>query len=417
MKFDTIIIGGGLSGLCCGISLAQAGKKVAIAATGQSSLHFFSGSFDMLGYDIQEKEVEHPLEAIAQLPDSHPYRKLDNETLIETATAFSQLLAGAGINVKGSYMANHYRLTPTGLLEPTWLTLEGMAMIDSAGQLKTHKVLLAYPKEFMDLPVDFMEANLKQQGVEVMVKELEDQVFSFRRKSPSEMRATNLAKVLIDENAMSSFAQELNNLGKDNNVDTILLPNIIGWGTSDEFKTLQSKVSKPIRMVATLPPSVCGISVQAKLKQRFEKLGGTFLIGDRVIKGNIQYNRVTDVSTEKLTDEILQANEFVVASGSFRSQGIIANYERVYEPIFDLDIDYTSQRESWYDANVFAAQPYMQFGVKTDGSFRAYKNGVVLENVYAVGSILSGNNSIRLADGTGVDAVTGTAVANIILKK
>ena len=59
----------------------------------------------------------------------------------------------------------------------------------------------------------------------------------------------------------------------------------------------------------------------------------------------------------------------------------------------------------------------MQFGVKTDGSFRAYKNGVVLENVYAVGSILSGNNSIRLADGTGVDAVTGTAVANIILKK
>ena len=263
MKFDTIIIGGGLSGLCCGISLAQAGKKVAIAATGQSSLHFFSGSFDMLGYDIQEKEVEHPLEAIAQLPDSHPYRKLDNETLIETATAFSQLLAGAGINVKGSYMANHYRLTPTGLLEPTWLTLEGMAMIDSAGQLKTHKVLLAYPKEFMDLPVDFMEANLKQQGVEVMVKELEDQVFSFRRKSPSEMRATNLAKVLIDENAMSSFAQELNNLGKDNNVDTILLPNIIGWGTSDEFKTLQSKVSKPIRMVATLPPSVCGISVHA----------------------------------------------------------------------------------------------------------------------------------------------------------
>ena len=121
MKFDTIIIGGGLSGLCCGISLAQAGKKVAIAATGQSSLHFFSGSFDMLGYDIQEKEVEHPLEAIAQLPDSHPYRKLDNETLIETATAFSQLLAGAGINVKGSYMANHYRLTPTGLL--LWIYL------------------------------------------------------------------------------------------------------------------------------------------------------------------------------------------------------------------------------------------------------------------------------------------------------
>ena len=49
MKYDIIIIGGGLSGLTAGITLAQAGRRVCIVSAGQSSLHFHSGSFDLLG--------------------------------------------------------------------------------------------------------------------------------------------------------------------------------------------------------------------------------------------------------------------------------------------------------------------------------------------------------------------------------
>lgn len=48
MKFDTIIIGGGLSGLVCGIECARSGRKTAIVSAGQSALHFWSGSFEFL---------------------------------------------------------------------------------------------------------------------------------------------------------------------------------------------------------------------------------------------------------------------------------------------------------------------------------------------------------------------------------
>lgn len=82
MKFDTVIIGGGLSGMVCGIRLLEAGRSCAIISQGQSALHFSSGSFDLLGTMPDGTETDDPIsgiKALEKISGSHPYAVIGME--------------------------------------------------------------------------------------------------------------------------------------------------------------------------------------------------------------------------------------------------------------------------------------------------------------------------------------------------
>lgn len=412
MKFNTVIMGGGLSGLTCGIALAKAGQKVAIVATGQSSLHFASGSFDLLGYDNAGNPVATPLEAINTLPQAHPYKKVGD---IETLTTQAQeLLAGAGIKTTGKASANHNRLTPFGAIKPTWLTSEDYITLDGE-KLPYKKVALMNIIGYLDFPTKFIADGLRKLGTEVDVKPITLPELNEARKSPTEMRATNIAKVLADDLIVTRLAAEISS--KVGDTEAILLPAVLGIKDEKLAKQLKKQVSKPIHFVATIPPSVPGTRMQAQLRKHFEALGGTYLNGDKAVAGNIEAGTLKSIVTEKLEGSKLEADNFVLATGSFMGRGIVSDYEKVYEPIMGLDVDYIADRTQWTRDNVFDAQPYMEFGVKTDATLHVMKDGAVINNTFAVGQVLSGNNKIKLASGEGVDLLTALAVANTILKK
>ncbi|GAB6982446.1 glycerol-3-phosphate dehydrogenase subunit GlpB [Prevotella dentasini] len=415
MKYDIIIIGGGLSGLTAGIALANAGKRVCIVSAGQSSLHFHSGSFDLLGYDARGEVVEHPLDAVGQLGPEHPYSRLGKSGVQRLAAEAKRLFNRAGISVSGDAIANHYRLSPVGAMKPAWLTIGGFVHSSSGTSLPWKRAEILNIQGFLDFPTQFLAASLKALGVDCQVKSFTTDELSRARKSPTEMRATNIAKVLVDKDSLRKVADRINAIS--GNADVLLLPAVLGFSDGQSLDDLKAWVKRPVQYVATLPPSVSGVRTAVLLKRLFAQLGGTMLVGDVANGGQFKDGRLVSITTEHLPDEVLYADEFILASGSFMSHGLKSNYEGVFEPVFGLDVDASGNRGDWTRESLFDAQPYMEYGVHTDEAFRTFKNGNTIDNLYAVGSVLSGHNSIRQADGTGVSLLTALRVAEIIMER
>ena len=413
MRMDTVIMGGGLSGLTCGIALAKRGKRVAIVASGQSTMLFNGGSMELLG-NIDGKTVTAPLEAIATLPQDHPYSKIGADRIAGLAARAKLMLSDSGINMEGDVAANHWRITPMGVAKPAWLTLSDHLRIDDLNQLPAKRVALMCIRGFFDQPNSMLAQGLRDLGFEVNTIEFTTDDITALRRSPSEMRATSLAKRLVSHNALQRLADQVNSLAGD--ADMVLLPSVFGQNNADDFQTLQSMVNKPLRLVATLPPSVAGMRMMTQLRHYFRMLGGNYLMGDSAVSGTFEGDRLTAVTTAKLGDMPLRADHFVLATGSFISRGLMADYERVYEPVLGVDVNADSDPNRWTQFGVLQPQAYSRFGVATDERLRCLKQGKPIVNLHAVGSILSGHDAVKMGDGTGVSLLTALAAIDDIIK-
>lgn len=412
MKYNTIIIGGGLSGLTAGIALLKAGQRVAILNKAQNTLHFNSGSFSLLGYDKEGKTISHPLEAIKELDARHPYSKIGAENIEQLCDEAKQLLATAGIKTEGSCHKNHFRVTPIGSLKPEWLTMEDMVYTDEEGKLP-QSIDIVNIEGYLDLPVELLADGLRKAGSEVSIHTVTTPALEEARRSPSEMRASNIALVLQSEEEIKRVATAINALPLKS--ELVLLPAVLGYRDGKAVETLKKLVNSPLKYVATLPPSVSGIRANFLLRRYFTQLGGTFIPADAAVKYEMEQGRVKSVETEKLAGTPFRADQFILATGTFVSEGLQSNYEQVFEPLFGLDVYAPGHHQDWSADYLYDPQPYMEFGVETDTDFHAFKDGKVISNLYAIGSVLSGHNSVKQADGTGVSLLTALAVAKKIL--
>ena len=403
MKFDNIIIGGGLSGLLCGIALAQ------------STLHFSSGSFDILGYDADGHVVTSPFEAIKQLEASHPYHLVGLENVPLLATQALRIFTECGLSGQGGVAHNHFRMTPIGSLRPTWFTLDDYLTVQTPQAFPYKKVLLVNVPGFMDFPVSLITEGLHRLGAEVETALVSVPSLMHRRQSPSEMRSANLAKVLARDKKLQQIAARINKAATE--VEAVIMPAIVGMDSQEAVAFIRSRVQKPLHFVSTLPPSVPGVRVQTLLRKHFANLGGVYMLGNTVTGGHVEDGRLRYVETSLLPDERLEADDFVLATGSFASDGLKSNYERVFEPIFDLDTTAPADRMQWVTSSVFDDQPYRSYGVKVNASMQAQKGGQTISNLYVAGAVLGGHNAAKLADGAGVDMVTALRVAQYILEK
>ncbi|EKC65026.1 anaerobic glycerol-3-phosphate dehydrogenase subunit B, partial [human gut metagenome] len=130
------------------------------------------------------------------------------------------------------------------------------------------------------------------------------------------------------------------------------------------------------------------------------------------IGAEIREDRVRQIRTANHGEVALQADNYVLASGSFFSKGLVADMTRIAEPLFDLDVAFDTDRTAWYDPYFFHRQNYITYGVAVDEEFRARKQGRTIENLYVTGSVLGGFDPIREGCGAGVAMLTALHVAD-----
>lgn len=411
MKFDTIIIGGGLSGLVSGIECARAGQRTAIVSAGQSALHFWSGSFELLGRAAGKTVISDPLSYIPSLSDRHPYRVIGAERLRTLLGRVPAILADAGLKVSGSLDTNHMRLTPLGFMKPAWLTLNDYVALDADAPMPWKKVALVNIYSYLDFYPRFLAAGLEKKGVECHMATVNIPQLDILRRSTTEMRATNMSRFLTDE-AVDDLAFKINEVAAG--CDAVIMPAILGIFSDEPVERLRRMVKCPVWFIPTTPASVPGVRCQLSLRDLFIRLGGEFLPGDTVKRGVITDGRLERIYTENLGDMPLEAGNFVISTGSFFGHGLIADMEHIYEPTLGLDLNVNEGRTAWYDKDFYAPQPYMTFGVVTDDDFHPSFHGRTVSNLYATGALLAGFNALKEGSGAGITLATALHAASRI---
>ncbi len=416
MKYDTIIIGGGLAGLICGLRLQKAGQNCAIVSSGQSALHFSSGSFDLLGRLPDGTIVDKPLEAMESLGENHPYSIIGKEKVAAYAAEAPKMLKDLGIGVTGDASANSWRITPTGERKPSWLTLDDFTPLASRDSKIGDKILIVNILGYLDFNTKFLADSFEKQNSVCRISSIKLDEMERLRKNPSEMRASNIARVMDREEVWTKAAEQIKGMVKDE--DTIVLPAVFGLKDPSVPEKIRKSIGVKTMFVATMPPSVPGIRTQMTLKAEFEKAGGRFLLGDTVTDAVFgQDGKIESIETANFGDIRMYADNFVLATGSFFSKGMIATPEKVYEPVFGIDLTFGEKREDWFDRNFWNRQDYISYGAKVNSSLNPSIDGMTINNLYVAGSLLGGSNTLYEGSGGGIAIISAMAAADAILEK
>ncbi|MFZ3403195.1 glycerol-3-phosphate dehydrogenase subunit GlpB [Aeromonas salmonicida] len=422
MKFDSIVIGGGMAGLSAALRLAEAGQKTLLMASGQSALHFSSGSIDLLE---SEGDPRAALPAfMAEHPD-HPYSKV-GLTNIEASLADLQRHCHEQGLPLFRQETNHQRLTPIGTLKSTWLSPHTCACQTDAPT--PDAILLATLEGFRDFHPALAAANLATHPrfahCRIMTGEIRlPQLAEFSR-NPHEFRSADIARLFDKQKGdqpdlLADLAREICRMvheSSDPGCRHVVLPACLSLGlVGPRLAELEKRTGCTIKEVATMPPSLIGMRMQEALKRRFQALGGTFLTSERVLGARYEGDKVLGVHSQNGDDQLFEADHFVLASGSFFSRGLESRLRGIREPIFDADVLSLEERDAWAGRRLFDHHPFMGFGVKTDDMLRVMRGGKPLTNLYGAGSVLAHYDPIKEGSGSGVAVATGWQAAGHIL--
>ena len=392
VEYDVIIIGAGVAGLTAGTLLAEKGKKVALVTAGEPTACLSTGCIDLCS------GADNPEEAIDALPAQHPFHLVTRQQIHQAVDDFKRKMAGAGLPYVGQTSRNRLVLSAIGTFKTTCLIPESMQASPQSEEEKIHVVTFAGLKDFYP---GYIISRLKNA--------------SFSTYDAGISTTMGIASLFEDENFLESFLLwvEKQNIREDK----IAFPAVLGLESSAVIrKKIEYRMERPVFEIPTIPPSMPGRRLFNCMKDSFHRAGGV-IYWDWQATGAEKSGRLIEaVITESHgRPNSLNAQAFILATGSFVGGGLRADHSKIIENIFDLPVYTPGKREEWFEQDYFSLNhPIGRAGIVVDGSFRAVESR--WDNLYVCGNILAHIEVLKNGCGHGFALATARAAAESLLE-
>ncbi|MDL2209524.1 glycerol-3-phosphate dehydrogenase subunit GlpB [Desulfovibrio sp. OttesenSCG-928-O18] len=411
---DLAVIGMGMAGLAAGVFAANRGMKTAcIGSTG--GLAYSTGYLDILGsaQSACGPYTTDPGTAFAELcrdDSNHPYARASWQEVGAVMTEFMDFLAEAGL----PYIAtgdNLMALSPIGTVKATYAV--PATMVEGVNALRDRAPCLL---------VDFIGLKaFSAKGIAAALGEQWPDITPLTLAFPDLQWAGELypeAMALALEVPATREALAASILPHIGNARYVGLPAILGiYHSAAAQEHLSKLLGVPVFEIPTLPPGLPGIRLRENLDEAMRGRGVN-LFAQRYVFGVRKADGLFLVDIGETGPELtLRAKHVVLATGRFLSGGLVANRDTgISEPLFGLPVAAPSSREDWHREDLFdpAGHPVNRAGIRVDGEFRPLngEGAVVDPALYAVGSIVAGQDWIREKSGAGISLVSAWKAVN-----
>jgi glycerol-3-phosphate dehydrogenase subunit B len=407
MHYDLIVIGMGLSGLMAAKTAAEAKQKVLIIGKGMGSLCLFSNTIDVLGLLPKTMRIRDGLSQWMKDHPEHPYGKVGLEKIEEALSSFNSFFPPP-YAFQSKNETNSLIPTGAGTLRPTYLIPSTMM---KGITLKEKKTLIIGFKGYKDFYAYRLVDLFKCRGI----------TLSLPKGPQAEISATAIARWMEQPTFREFIGTEVKKQIKDE--VSVGFPAVLGINDPMGVrKDLEKRIGASIFEIPVLPPSIPGVRIFNQFKARLLQKGVTFLLGYSVSKVFLRRKRCETIEVfHPPIANSYSADRYILATGRFMGGGLKADWERIYEPLFDLPVYQPPTRQEWFQKAFFNAQPHPihQSGILTDLSFRPIdeKGEVILENVWVAGTMLAHHHCIDEKSREGIEIATGYMAAKQAMEK
>ena len=401
---DVAVIGAGLAGLSAGAFAVNRNLSVArLGSTG--GLAYTTGYFDMLGVagHTAEPYTGDPGKAVAGMSAAHadhPYAKMKPEDITAAFAEFMELLAAAGL----PYVAcgsNVLALSPMGTVKSTYAVPATMAPGIEAFKNKTPCLLIDF-KGLKAFSAKGIAVALRERWPNIRPVTLAFPDLQWAGELYPEAVARSL-EVAANREALAEVIRP--HIG---DARCVGLPAILGiYESASVQKHMSELLGVPVFEIPTLPPAVPGIRLRETLDD-FLREKDMAVFSQRYAFAVRKESGLFHVDVGEVAPQItLRARALVLATGRFLSGGLVADRTRgILEPLMGLPVSAPASREEWHRDDFFdpSGHPVNRAGIRVDDAFRplSTEGNVVDPDLYAVGSLVAGQDWVREKSGAGV---------------